>query len=439
MGTLAGTFSFLGILDLSSIPETYPQTGGKAMPRLASKLTDTAIRNAKPKSKPYRLADGDGLYLLVKPTGVKLWHFRYRFAGKENMLSLGGYPEITLTAARKKTEQANQQLADNLNPVEQKRIEQAELQKAAANSFAAVSADWYAHKLTGWRPGTSRKVREILDTYLIPKIGDRAIKDLASSEVVKLLREISDTTPATAIKARQFCSQIVEHAIQNGLRPEGYFLSLRGAVKAAPVKHMPAAKTPQEAAHLLRSIDGYGSFPVRVALRLLMLTFVRPGVMAAARWQDIDLDAAEWRIPESEGNKTKSLHIVPLSTQAVELFKEMQPISGGGVYVFPGRDAPLATHLNMNSLSKALRALGFKGQAVPHGSRGMASTLLHGMGFNSEWIERQLAHVETNRVKAAYNHAQYLEERKRMMQHWADYLDSLMAGGKVLPFKTGKA
>ena len=409
------------------------------MPRLASKLTDTAIRNAKPKAKPYRLADGDGLCLEVKPTGVKVWRFRYRFAGKANMLSLGGYPEVTLTAARKKAEQANQQLADNIDPSEQKRIDLAELEKAAANNFKTVANDWYEHKLSGWRPGTSRKVLEILDTYLIPKIGDRPIKDLASSEVVKLLREISEKTPATAIKARQFCSQIIEHAIQNGLRPEGYFLSLRGAVKAAPVKHMPAAKTPQEAAHLLRSIDGYGSFQVRVALRLLMLTFVRPGVMAAARWQDVDLDAAEWRIPEFEGNKTKSLHIVPLARQAVDLFKEMQPISQGGAYVFPGRDAPLSTHMNMNCLSKALRALGFEGQVVPHGSRGMASTLLHGMGFNSEWIERQLAHVETNRVKAAYNHAQYLEERKRMMQHWADYLDSLMAGGKVIPFKSNAA
>lgn len=405
------------------------------MPRLATKLTDTAIRNAKPKEKQYRLADGDGLYLLVKPTGIKLWHFRYRFLGKENMLSLGGYPEVTLVAARKYAEKANQQLADNINPAEQKRTDHAEMKKAAANTFKAVADDWYQHKLSGWRPGTYRKVREILDAYLIPKIGERPIKDLASSEVVKLLREISDKTPATAIKARQFCGQIVEHAIQNGLRPEGYFLSTRGAVKVAPVKHMPSAKTPQEAAKLLKSLDGYNSYPVRVALRLLMLTFVRPGVMASARWEDVDLDAAEWRIPEFEGNKTKSLHIVPLATQAVDLFKEMLPISEGAVYVFPGRDAPQTTHMNMNCLSKAFRALGFQGQAVPHGSRGMASTLLHGMGFNSEWIERQLAHVETNKVKAAYNHAQYLEERKSMMQHWADYLDSLMAGGRVLPFK----
>jgi integrase len=409
------------------------------MPRLASKLTDTAIRNAKPRAKMYRLADGDGLCLEVKPTSVKVWRFRYRFAGKENMLSLGGYPEVTLTVARKYAEKANQQLADNINPAEQKRLDLAELEKAAANNFKAVADDWYQHKLSGWRPGTYRKVREILDTYLIPKIGNRPIKDLASSEVVKLLREISDKTPATAIKARQFCGQIVEHAIQNGLRPEGYFLSMRGAVKAATVRHMPAAKTPQEAANLLKAVDGYNSFPVRVALRLLTLTFVRPGVMAAARWEDVDLEAAEWRIPEFEGNKTRSLHIVPLARQAVELFKEMRPISQGGVYVFPGRDAPLATHMNMNCLSKALRALGFKGLAVPHGARGMASTLLHGMGFNTEWIERQLAHVETNKVKAAYKHAQYLDERKRMMQHWADYLDSLVNGGKVLNFNKARA
>ena len=405
------------------------------MPRLAPKLTDTAARNAKPKEKPYRIAAGDGLYLLVKPTGVKLWHFRYRYADKENMLSLGGYPEVTLTAARKYAEKVAQQLADNINPAEQKRIDFDELKKAVSNNFKAVADDWYQHKLSGWRPGTSRKVREILDAYLIPKIGDRPIKDLASSEVVKLLREISEKTPATAIKARQFCGQIVEHAIQNGLRPEGYFLSMRGAVKAAPVKNMPSVKTPQEAAKLLMAIDGYGSFPVRVALRLLMLTFVRPEVMAAARWQDVDLEKAEWRIPEFEGNKTKSLHIVPLSKQALALFTEMQPLSQRGLYVFPGRDAPLTSHMNMNCLSKGLRALGFQGVAVPHGSRGTASTLLHGMGFNTEWIERQLAHVETNRVKAAYNHAQYLDERKRMMQYWADYLDSLVAGGKVLPFK----
>lgn len=405
------------------------------MPRLASKLTDTAIRNAKPKAKLYRLPDGDGLYLEVKPSGVKVWRFRYRFAGKANMLSLGGYPEVTLTAARKKAEKANQLLSDNIDPSEQKRLDLLELEKAAANNFKSVAEDWYQHKLSGWRPGTYRKVREILDTYLIPKIGDRPIKDLASSEVVKLLREISDKTPATAIKARQFCGQIVEHAIQNGLRPEGYFLSLRGAVKAAPVKHMPSAKTPQEAAKLLNAVDGYNSFSVRVALRLLMLTFVRPGVMAAARWEDVDLEAAEWRVPEFEGNKTKSLHIVPLAQQAVELFREMLPISAGGVYVFPGRDAPLSSHMNMNCLSKALRALGFQGVAVPHGSRGTASTFLHGMGFNTEWIERQLAHVETNKVKAAYNHAQYLDERKRMMQHWADYLDKLKVGADIIPIR----
>ncbi len=405
------------------------------MPRLASKLTDTSCRNAKPKVKMYRLADGNGLCLEVKPTGVKIWRLRYRFVGKENMLSLGGYPEITLTDARKKAEKANQQLAGGIDPTQQKRLDHASLEKSIANTFKAVANDWYQHMLSGWRPGTSRKVREILDAYVIPKIGDRPIKDLASSEVVRLLRDISEKTPSTAIKARQFCQRIVEHAIQNGLRPEGYFLSLRGAVKTAPVKHMAGAKTPQEAANLLRAIDCYNSFPVRIALRLLMLTFVRPGVMATARWADVDLDAAEWRIPEFEGNKTKSTHIVPLSRQAVELFKEMLPLSADGVFVFPGRDAPLATHMNMNCLSKALRALGFRGLAVPHGSRGMASTLLHSMGFNTEWIERQLAHVETNRVKAAYNHAQYLDERKGMMQHWADYLDSLVSGGKVLLFK----
>lgn len=411
------------------------------MPKKIAPLTDRALVNAKPGNKPRKLFDGGGLYLLVNPDGKKYWRLKYRFGGTEKCMALGVYPQTSLADARNEANRARRLVKDGQDPMAKRKADtQAKAARVQAdrNTFEAVALEWYERKKATWAEATARKAHEALSIDLIPFLGRRPIAELKTPEVVAALHEIEQRSPHMADKARQYCGAIVRYAITTGKREEGKFLDLRGALKPLAESHF-VTFGEKELPGFLKSLEEYkGANQTRIALKLLMLTFVRPSELAGAQWKEFDLDAAEWRIPP-ERMKMKHPHIVPLSGQAVTLLRELSTMARqSSPFLFPGERHPQTSHMARDTLSKALRTMGYQGMATPHGFRAMASTMLNEMGFHPDWIERQLAHKETNKIRAAYNRAQYMTERKRMMQNWADFLDG-MATGKVLPFKKGTA
>lgn len=403
------------------------------MPRIATRLTDKAVMNAKPDSKPRKLFDGEGLFLLVKPDGSKYWRLKFRFGGKEKLLALGVYPKLTVAAARIEAAKARKQLAGGIDPTAERRaIKEATAAESLVmhNTFERAALAWYDFKKSTWAAATARKADEALRIDLIPAIGSRPIAELTSPEVVKALQAIEKRSPHMADKARQYCGAIVRYAIRTGLREDGRSLDLRDILK--PLNEArPATLEANDLPDFLKVLDSYkGALQTRIAIKLLMLTFVRPSELTGAAWAEFDLDAGEWRIP-AERMKMSQPHIVPLSGQAVRLLKELQAEATSSPYLFPNERAPKSQPMARDTLSKALRSMGYQGRVTPHRFRTMASTLLNEMGFHPDWIERQLAHKETNKIRAAYNRAQYMTERRRMMQHWSDYLDGMAKGGKV--------
>jgi len=411
------------------------------MPKIATRLTDKAVMNAKPDSKPRKLFDGDGLFLLVKPDGGKYWRLKFRFGGKEKLLALGIYPKLSLAAARIEAGKARKLLTNGIDPAAERRAikEAVEAEsQVMRNTFERVALEWYEFKRPNWADATVRKAEEALRIDLIPAIGSRPIADLTSPEVVKALQAVEKRSPHMADKARQYCGSIVRYAIRTGKRADGRFLDLRDVLK--PLNEArPATLEAQDLPAFLKALENYeGALQTRIAVKLLMLTFVRPSELTGATWKEFDLTAAEWRIP-AERMKMSQPHIVPLSSQAVRLLHELQAITSASAYLFPNRHASKSRPMTRDTLSKALRSLGYQGRVTPHRFRTMASTLLNEMGFHSDWIERQLAHKETNKIRAAYNRAQYMTERRNMMQHWADYLDGMAKGGKVHTLKSKAA
>jgi integrase len=411
------------------------------MPRIATRLTDKAVMNAKPDSKPRKLFDGEGLFLLVKPDGNKYWRLKFRFGGKEKLLALGVYPKLTLAAARIEAAKARKLLANGIDPTAERRaVKEADKAESQVmhNTFERVALEWYDFKKASWADATARKADEALRIDLIPAIGSRPIAELTSPEVVKALQAVEKRSPHMADKARQYCGAIVRYAIRTGLREDGRTLDLRDILK--PLNEArPATLEANDLPDFLKVLDGYkGALQTRIAIKLLMLTFVRPSELTGAAWAEFDLDGAEWRIP-AERMKMSQPHIVPLSGQAVRLLKELQAEATSSPYLFPNERAPKSQPMARDTLSKALRSMGYQGRVTPHRFRTMASTLLNEMGFHPDWIERQLAHKETNKIRAAYNRAQYMIERRRMMQHWSDYLDGMAKGGKVRTLRSKAA
>ena len=396
-------------------------------------LTDVVVRNAKPKDKRYKLSDERGLCLEVAPAGGKWWRLRYQFNGKEGYLSLGCYPDVTLKDARDRRDAARKLLAQGINPAEARKAHKGA--SVDAETFEAVAREWYGKFSPGWTPGHAETVIARLQQNVFPYLGTSAIRELTAPELLAVVRRIEARGAAeVARRVKGICGQVFRYAVATGRAERDPSGDLRGALAPAKPKHHAAVKTPKEVAALLRDMDAYRGTPVvRAALLLTALTFVRPGELRHAEWSEFDLEAAAWRIPGPK-MKTKTDHVVPLSRQAVAVLRDLHPLTGSGRYVFPSirtADKPMSE----NTLCAALRALGYeKGQMTAHGFRGMASTLLHEQGWPSDAIERQLAHTERNKVKAAYNHAEHMPERRKMMQAWADYLDSLRAGGKVLNF-----
>lgn len=401
-------------------------------------LTAIEITKAKTTSKPQKLADGGGLYLLIHPNGGKYWRLDYRFTGKRKTLALGVYPDLSLSDARERREAARKVLANGADPSAVKKAQKAAIVALAENSFEIVAREWFAKHSPNWKENHSSKIIARLEKDVFPWIGARSIAEINAPALLAAIRRIEARGALeTAHRALACCGQIFRYAVATGRAERDPTGDLRGALP--PVrkdKHFAAITEPKKVGELMRDIDGYsGSYIVKAAFKLSPLLFVRPGELRKMEWKDVNLDAAEWVYHVS---KTDTMHIVPLARQAVEVLREIQPLTGRSKYVFHGErdhDRPMSD----NAIRSALRRMGWANdEMTPHGFRAMASTILDNMGYKQEWLERQLAHEEANKVKAAYKREawrMYLPERTAMMQAWADYLDKLKQGADVIPLR----
>lgn len=414
-------------------------------------LTDIAVKNAKPKDKPYRLADEKGMYLEIQPNGSKYWRLKYRIGGKEKLLALGVYPGTTLANARRQRDDARELIAAGTDPGKTKKAAKTAQASAAANTFEAVARRWHArgNPKKSWVPEYAEKIMRSLEVDVFPQIGDRQINDLRPPEILTMLRKIEARgTLETLKRVRQRVRDIFTFAIAEGLREfENPVVGLEKAVKTRQAEHYPALHVRELPEFFIRLNAARLSMPIKHAVRLTTLLFLRSSELRCARWQEIDLEAATWIIPGERdrsrgllGMKMKRAHTVPLARQAVEIFRELQAYSGERELVFPNRNNPTRP-ISDGTINSALRAMDYAAEQVSgHGFRATAASALAEMGFRKEVIDRQLSHQEQDQVLGAYVHqAEYLEERRAMMQQWADYLDTLQIGGKVLPIKRNAA
>lgn len=400
-----------------------------------NKLTALRIKNAPP-GKHF---DGDGLCLFVKPNGTAYWRLEYTVAGRRTCLGFGRFPQVSLAEARQRREDAKRQIRDGKDPAAERREARNELRRSRGEAFPLVAEAWLAFKRKGWSPASYRKARYVTDAYLIPALSRESISRLTTKQASDVLVSMAAKTPELAHKARQYLSGIIEYAIRDGLRDDGRLLMLKGALPKRDKGNIPAATEPREITALLHAIDDYPAKVVRAALVLAMLTAQRPGTVAGARWADIDLDEAEWKLPASL-MKTRRPHIVPLPTQAVATLREMLQFTARGEYVFPPVARQKTEHLHRDALSKALRRMGFQGRHATHGFRGMLRTAARErLGVDPDILEAQLAHAKRGDVQKAYDRTTFNDERRRVMQAWADYLDILRAGGKVIPIRSKTA
>ena len=403
------------------------------------KLTATTVKNAKPEKKTYNLSDGKGLFLEVTPSGSKRWRFRYFFEEKEKLISLGVYPDISLKEAREQHQEARNMVANGINPSEVRQAQRAA--QTEENSFEAVAREWHTRNQTKWSPHYASQIIARLESNVFPLLGKKNIRNITPPEILAALRRIEDRGAIeTAHRVKSFVSQVFRYAIASGRAERDMTQDLRGALSPTTTKHLASITEPEKIGGLLRAIDDYeGTFVVKQALRLIPLVFVRQIELRHAEWSELDLEKAEWRIP-ADKTKSGATHIVPLSRQAIQIIEELRPFTGQGAaakYLFPNTRT-MSRPMSENTILGALRRMGFeKGEMTGHGFRSMASTLLNEQDYNGDHIERQLAHAERNSVRAAYNYADYLPQRKKMVQEWADYLDELRAGGKVIEAKFG--
>jgi integrase len=395
-------------------------------------LTDIKLKALKPKEKLYAVTDEKGLSIEVPPKGSKRWRFKYRFDGKQKRLSLGTYPEVSLKAARLKRDEYREQVAGGLDPLNIRKTEK--VAQAGKESFEFVAREWHHKHKVNWSESHAERTLTRLEKNIFPWLGNKNINEIKAPELLQALRRVENRGAIeTAHRINQVCGQIFRYAIATGRAERDISADLKGAIPPTKVNHHASITDPIKIGELMRAIQGYsGTYVTACALKLAPLVFVRPAELRKAEWSEFDLDAAEWRIP-AEKMKMRTLHIVPLSKQAITILNDLNALTGRDKYLFPSnrtKERPMSD----NTINGALRRLGYtKDEMTGHGFRSMASTLLNEQGWNRDAIERQLAHSERDGVRAAYNYAEYLPERKKMMQAWADYLDGLAAGAEVIP------
>ena len=396
-------------------------------------LTDVSIRTTKPGAKPAKLFDERGLFLLVTPAGGKWWRLKYRFEGKEKLLALGTYPDVSLKEARERRDAARKLLADGIDPSLNRKAHKAARVMATANSFELVAREWYEQQAGNWVAAHGTRIIRRLERDIFPHIGSRPIADLTAPELLDAIRRIEKRGAVeTAHRALSNCGQIFGYAIVTGRAARDVAADLRGALPPTRAEHLAAVTEPAQAASILRAISEYQGSPiVSCALRLAPMVFVRPGELRTAEWSHIDLEAAEWRYVVS---KTQTPHIVPLSMQAVAVLREIQAHTGAGRYVFPSARTD-ARPMSDNAILAALRRMGIaKEEMTGHGFRAMARTILDEvLNVRPDLIEHQLAHAVKDPNGRAYNRTAHLPERRKMMQQWSDYLDSLRIGTDIKP------
>ncbi|WP_175786905.1 tyrosine-type recombinase/integrase [Burkholderia anthina] len=397
-------------------------------------LTNVQLKQTKPAAKPQKLFDGGGLFLLITPAGQRYWRLKYRYQGKEKLLALGVYPEVSLAKARKLRDEAREKLAENVDPSDAKKTVKRQALLEAANSFEQVAREWFDKQMTGLSKKHQDRTWNRLEADIFPWLGKRPVNAIEAPEILECLRRIEKRGAVeTAGRVRWSCSQVFRYAIASGMAKHDPAEILKGALARPTAKPFPTITDPAEVGALLRALDGLeASLVVMCAARLAPILFVRPGELRHAEWSEFDLDKAEWRIP-AEKMKSRAMHLVPLPVQAIYILRELQPLTGNGKYVFPGertRERPMSE----NTINAALRRLGYaKDEFTGHSFRKIASTLLNESHlWHRDAIERQLAHGERDEVRAAYNYAEYLPERKKMMQWWADHLEQLKAGSGIV-------
>lgn len=388
------------------------------------KLTARQISTAKPTEKPYKLSDGGGLYLLVNPNGSRYWRMKYRYAGKEKLLSIGVYPDVTLAEARDKRTEAKRMLAAGEDPSEVKQAAREAKSLAVNNSFELLALEWHEHKKTNWSSGYADDILEYLRKDIFPYIGKKAVTDIKPMTMLSVLKKMEERGVLDKLKkTRQACRQIFTYAIITGRAEFNPVADLAGALKTPKQQHFPHLM-PAQIGPFIQAVNAYtGSKATRAATLLLMYTSVRTIELRASEWAEFDLDNDLWQIPK-ERMKMRRPHLVPLSRQVKSHLLELKEITGWGKYVFPGRN-DARKPMSEASINQVIKRIGFAGKVTGHGFRHTMSTVLHEKGFNSAWIEAQLAHADRNTIRGTYNHAQYLDGRREMLQWYADYLDEL--------------
>ncbi len=385
-------------------------------------LTDTTLRNAKPGKKQIKLFDGHGLFLLIAPSGTKAWRLKYSFYGKEKLISLGLYPTVSLKEARERAATARKDIENGIDPSEKRKLEKS----ACQNTFEGVALEWHEQNKHKWSEVYAKSIMHRMKRNLFPQIGSKPVHLVSAPELLALLRKI-EARGAKDIPhiVRTICSSVFRYAIATGRAERDPAADLKGALAPRVRRNLPSQTTPEAVGHLMIAIDNYpGTFVVRSALQLMALTFCRTGELRNAEWREIDFADGLWRIP-AERMKMSRDHLIPLSRQSVAILRKLQAYSGKDVYVFPNYKTEKRS-MSKSALLGAIRRLGFENDEMcPHGFRSMASTMLNELGYNGDWIERQLAHVPRNIIRGIYNRAEYLPERRKMMQDWADYLDEL--------------
>ena len=405
-------------------------SGGKAV-----KLTDTFVKTRQKNGKVQKHADGDGLFLYITPEGKKSWRLAYRFLGKQKLLVIGPYPGITLKEARDKRHEARRLLSENIDPSTAKQEAKQALMQASRSTFEIIALEWLEKQSAACSSQHSRTILKRLENNIFPTLGKRPIRGVSASELLSVLRHTESRGAVDmAHRLLRDCGRVFRYAIATGRTERDIAADLRGALRATVRTNYVSITDPKKIGALLCALEGDQDRKIiHYALRLAPYLFVRPGELVSAEWAEFDLEAAEWRIPAAK-MKMRQVHIVPLSTQVIAILKELHVCTGDGQYLFPVSRRSKTPHLRTWALLKGLRDVGYDRDVMTvHGFRSMASTVLNEKGYNRDWIERQLAHSERNSVRAAYNYAEYLPERRRMMEEWANYLDTLRDKARQRP------